>query len=115
MEAPGRDIAFHDDYLAAWNRATASGNADELRPYIADDYHGWAGTDARNVDPFSTADAWEGFTQAVAALRGTSVRAENRTVGRRGDRRRPRAGSDSRSDRGLRRTGKFPRRSAVIG
>lgn len=76
---------FHDYYLDAWNRATASGNKAELDPFIADDYHGWVGHDAVRVDPFTNAEAHDGFTQAIAALRGTTVHAEHRTIGRRGD------------------------------
>ncbi|MDN6300349.1 MAG: hypothetical protein L0J68_08710, partial [Micrococcaceae bacterium] len=78
--------AFHDAYLKAWNRATATEDAEELRPFIATDYHGWAGGDARNIEPFSTSEAWEGFTQAARALKGASVHASNRTYARRGDR-----------------------------
>lgn len=77
---------IHDDYIAAWNRATATGSTAELESFIADDYHGWSGEDALTARPFTTSDAWEGFTQATEALAGTSVHAAHRTVGRRGDR-----------------------------
>lgn len=76
---------FHDAYIAAWNRATARGSAEELRDFIADTYHGWTGTAGESLVPFDYDDAWNGFTQAAHVLKGADVQAKNRTIGWRGD------------------------------
>lgn len=79
------DGVFHDEYIRAWNRAIASGAVTPLEPFLAADYHGWVGHDATRIEAFTTSDAYEGFTQAIAALQGTVVQAEHRTFARRGD------------------------------
>lgn len=79
-------LEFHDEYIAAWNRATDRGTAEELRDFIADTYHGWTGTTGESLDPFDYDDAWNGFTQAAHELKGAHVEAKNRTIAWRGDR-----------------------------
>jgi hypothetical protein len=76
---------FHDDYISAWNEAIIAGAVAPLEPFLAPDYHGWVGHAADRVEPFTTADAYEGFAQAIAALQGSVVHADHRTVARRGD------------------------------
>lgn len=80
----GTDRHFHDDYLAAWNEAMASGDSTPIEAFLAPEYHGWLGQEAAMAHPFDTEGALKGFRDAVSGMRGSTVHAAFRTVAPRG-------------------------------
>ncbi|MCQ1946980.1 nuclear transport factor 2 family protein [Arthrobacter sp. zg-Y1116] len=80
----GNSTHFHDQYLAAWNEAMATGDSAPIETFLSPEYHGWLGQDATATEPFDAATAREGFGGTVSALRGSTVHADFRTVTPRG-------------------------------
>ncbi|MCC3269313.1 nuclear transport factor 2 family protein [Arthrobacter gengyunqii] len=75
---------FHDDYMAAWNEAMASGDSAPIEAFLSPDYHGWLGHVAAMAHPFDGDAARKGFLDAVSGMRGSTVHAAFRTVAPRG-------------------------------
>lgn len=78
------DLHFHDDWIAAWNHAMASGDSAPIEAFLAPDYHGWLGQEAAAAEPFDGPAARQGFREAVTGMRGSTVHAGSRTVALRG-------------------------------
>lgn len=75
---------FHDQYLAAWNQAMATGDSAPIEAFLAPAYHGWLGSAAAASEPFDRDTAQKGFRDTVEALQGSTVHAAFRTVAPRG-------------------------------
>ncbi|MFB9796270.1 DUF4440 domain-containing protein [Arthrobacter citreus] len=82
----GKTGHFHDEYLAAWNEAMASGNSGPIEAFLSPDYHGWLGQDAAAAEAFDGDTARKGFQDAVSGMRGLgcTVHTAFRTVAPRG-------------------------------
>ncbi|KAD3632849.1 hypothetical protein GD627_08280 [Arthrobacter yangruifuii] len=77
-------VHFHDQYLAAWNQAMATGDSTPIEACLASGYHGWLGSSADAAEPFDGEGARKGFRDTVQALQGSTVHAGFRTVAPRG-------------------------------
>lgn len=62
----------------------ASGDSAPIEVFLSPDYHGWLGQEAVAAESFDGPAAREGFREAVAGMRGSTVHAGSRTVAPRG-------------------------------